>query len=634
MCGIAGLVDYSPRRSFADDLREMAARAAHRGPDDGGLALFGPGGAMAELQAQGGGSAGPWTVGLGHRRLSIIDLSPAGHQPMSDASGRYWIVFNGEVYNHVELRAELERTGRTFRSRTDTEVVLHAYLEWGADCLARFNGMWAFAIYDRTEERLFCARDRFGVKPFYFAAGPGRFAFASEIKQLLAVPWVESHANRAVLADFFFWGLETHTDETFFAGIRCLPAAHCFLLAKEDLERGRFEPRRYWEPVPGEALDERPAVEAFRDLMSDAVRLRLRSDVPVGVTLSGGLDSSSVACLAGAHRRAEPDAPPLDAFNVEFAGVEYSERRFAEAAARQAGARAVVLHPGQEDLARDWTRFVWHMEEPFGSLSYFSNYQIYRLIREHGISVVLSGQGGDELLLGYEQYRTFNLQFELRAFHPWAAWKEILAARRHANLPLSVQAAHLAYNSLPFLRAARRRRLVRPWLHPDFFAEFAGATDHLRRSMLHADRVALQRSESSRYKLPHLLRHEDRVSMAHSIESRLPFLDYRLWELVLGQPVGLLFRDGWSKYVLRRAMDGILPAEVQNRTDKMGYETPTGRLLRRNGTAFQALLERHRDDAVLNVPALVRDFGSEALDERLLCAALSYLSWKEAFGAA
>jgi len=609
----------------------MISLVAHRGPDDEGIALFGPDGAWSaggEAQTEG---AGHWTAGLGHRRLSIIDLSPAGHQPMSDPSGRYWIVYNGEVYNYIEVKQELQKSGRAFQSRTDSEVVLQAFIEWGPKCLMRFNGMWAFAIYDRHTETLFCARDRFGIKPFYYACETGRFAFASEIKQLLALPWVGADANRDRLADFFLWGLETHTDETFFSRVRSLPGSHYFELTRQDLERGIFEPRRYWAPSPSEPMGEKQAIAAFRDLLSDSVGLRLRSDVPVGVTLSGGLDSSSVVCLAGEHKRRGLDELPLDAFNIEFEGAGYSERGFAEAAASRAGARAIMLRPGQADLARDWGRFVWHMEEPFAGLSYFSNFQIYRLIREHGIPVVLSGQGGDELLLGYERYRTYDVLFKLRAIQPLAALKEILAARSHANMPLSMQLGYGLYFSLPLLRAIRRRRLVQPILNRNFFHENAGKTKHLRRSMLHEDRHDLQNSELFHYQLPHLLRHEDRVSMAHSVESRLPFLDYRLLELVLGQPTNLLFRDGWSKYMLRQAMNGILPDEVQRRTDKMGYETPTGRLIRQNRAMFLPLLERHRDDTVLDVPALERQFESEGLDELLLCGAISYLSWKETF---
>lgn len=634
MCGIAGAFSVRPEPELGGQLRRMTDAAAHRGPDDAGRVVFDPDGRVRRLAAAETGAGAYWTGGLGHRRLSILDLSAQGHQPMSDEMGRYWLVFNGEIYNYLELRDELAAAGYRFRSRTDSEVILQAYLRWGADCVARFNGMWAFAIYDAVAGTLFCARDRFGIKPFYYVQEPGRFAFASEIKQLLTLPWVRRELNVARGADFFLWGFETHTDDTFFRGIHSLPAAHVLEWSQEDLLRGRCKLRRYWSPVPAARLAEREAIGQFRDLLADSVRLRLRSDVPVGVTLSGGLDSASVTCLAGEQRRRDGANTPFDAFNVEFAGAGYSERGFAESAAARAGGRLLILRPDPGDLARDWERFLWHMEEPFGGLSYFSNYQIYRLIRERGIPVVLTGQGGDEILLGYKRYRTYEALFQFRSGHLGAALGEIWAARRHAGLSLSEQLQSGLYFSLPYLRAVRRRNLVQPILRRDFFREQGGQDDQLRLSMRLRDRADLQTSEIFRFQLPHLLRHEDRVSMAHSVESRLPFLDYRLLELVMGQPTRLLFREGWSKYLLREAMAGILPQEIQRRTDKMGYETPTGRWMAANRRMFDDLFARHRDDPVVDAAGAARLFDQPGADARLLCAAASYLGWKETFGVA
>jgi len=631
MCGIAGIIDVSPQYLLQTDLQKMTDLVAHRGPDDEGMVLFnteGTGNVVTNKHVE---ASGPWIAGLGHRRLSIIDLSQAGHQPMRDASGRYWIVYNGEVYNYVEVREELQNLGRVFQSRTDSEVLLQAFIEWGPDCLSRFNGMWALTIYDCYTGTLFCARDRYGIKPFYYAFEKGRFAFASEIKQLLALPWVSRETNRDRLADFFLWGLETHTDETFFVSVRSLPGSHYVILSREDIVHGHFEPQCYWSPSKEGYLVDKQAINAFRDLLSDSVRLRLRSDVPVGVTLSGGLDSSSVICLAGEQRRKSGNVSQLDGFNVEFEGAGYTERHFAEAAANKAGARIIVLRPRSADLSRDWNRFVWHIEEPFSGLTYFSNFQIYRLIREHDIPVVLSGQGGDELLLGYERYRTYDALFKLKTMQPIEAFKEIIAARIHANMSFGMQFSYALYFYIPLLREVRRRYLVHPILKRDFYQEYKGQSGQLYASMIHRDRESLQQSEMFHYQLPHLLRHEDRLSMAHSVETRLPFLDYRLLELVLGQPTNLLFRDGWSKYILRQAMEGILPKEVQKRTDKMGFDTPTGGLIRSNREMFMPLLARHRNDKILDISSIERLFEFEKLDHRILCSALSYLSWKETF---
>ena len=631
MCGIGGILTHAGHGELRVQLEEMMRAVAHRGPDDQGTVLFGANRVVRGAPAKATLPDGSWLAGMGHRRLSIIDLSAAGHQPMSDPAGRFWIAYNGEVYNYLELRKELESGGQRFLSDTDTEVVLQAYLAWGPRCLERFNGMWAFAIYDRETGSLFCARDRFGVKPFYFSGTNARFAFASEIKQLLTLPWVAPIRNDARLADFFLWKLETHTDQTFFSGARSLPGGHYLEVTGNELADGRFEPRRYWSPEPREPLGEKIAVDAFRELLFDSVRLRLRSDVPVGVTLSGGIDSSTVVCVAGEQRRLSAEPSPLKAFNVEFGDAGFSERAFAEIAAGRADAELTVLHPSQNDLAEDWQKFVWHMEEPFGGLAYFSNYQIYRLIREQGIPVVLSGQGADELLLGYPRYRGYDSRFRLRDGGLMAALREMWAARAQADMPMSTQLASTLYFAAPWLRAARRRRMMRPFLRREFFEAHAGDLRHVRQSMVFENPKSLQLSEMFHYQLPHLLHHEDRVSMAHSIETRLPFLDYRLLELVLGQSMDLLYRQGWNKYLLRRAMSGIIPDEIRDRRDKMGYETPTKRLIQRNSEMFLALLSRNRDDSVLDVPRLEREFTSERLDGYTLSSALSYLAWKETF---
>ncbi|MBN1879726.1 asparagine synthase (glutamine-hydrolyzing) [bacterium] len=631
MCGIAGIIDHHSRSGVWSDLSAMTGLVSHRGPDDQGIAVFPAKPTEDVWLGEMGVPANIYPIGLGHKRLSIIDLSSAGHQPMTDRTGRFWVVFNGEIYNYVELRNELKALGHQFVSRSDCEVLLQAYIQWGPACLERFNGMWAFCIYDRFDGSLFCARDRFGIKPFYYVVQQGRFAFASEIKQLLLLPWGEARANEERLADFFLWGLETHTDETFFSKVKTLPGSHFILLTREDQENGVYRTVRYWTPTGKPGPHGFDSKAAFGDLLADSVRLRLRSDVPVGATLSGGLDSSSIVCLAGIQRQNASIGVPFTAFNVEFAGAGYSERVFAESAARRAGATMVVLQPNQTDLADDWQSFVWHMEEPFGGLSYFSNYRINRLISQHGIRVVLSGQGGDELLLGYPRYRTFDALFKIRAAKPIDAVREVLSARRHANLPLLKQLSYGLYFAIPQFRSSRRRTLLRPYLNPGFFHRFRFQTEHLRRSMGHRTRYDLQVSELFRYQLPHLLRHDDRVSMAHSVETRLPFLDYRLLEFILAQPDEILFESGWSKAILRRAMENILPDDIRLRTDKMGYETPTGELIRRNRMMFEPLLLRHCDDAVLDTKAILSHFDSSHIDQRILCGAVSYLSWKETF---
>jgi asparagine synthase (glutamine-hydrolysing) len=631
VCGISGIISTKPDSRISNYVQSMNSLVEHRGPDDDGVAFFVRSGALAPREDIDRGA--PLVAGLGHRRLSIIDLSPAGHQPMSDQSGRYWIVYNGEVYNYLEIREELKGLGRTFVSDSDSEVVLGSYIQWGTECLNRFNGMWAFLIYDCKTRQVFFARDRFGVKPFYYAVRPGVFAFSSEVKQLLSLPWVPKTINQPRLADFFLWGLETHTDESFVSGIDSLPGSHYCVMTAEDVERGDVDVVRFWRPAPGGSFSEEEAVKRFRELLFDSVSLRLRSDVPVGVTLSGGLDSSSVVGVAG-RLAGGKSGGAIQAFNVEYSKEGYSEQKYARMAADEARASLVVLQPGMDSVAPDWNRFIWHMEQPIDGLSYFSNFQIYRAIRNHGVPVVLSGQGGDEMLLGYDRYRTYNLIFSMRTGNWHQALSEIRGARKRGNMPLRRQLGFGLYFSCPGLRKWRRRKRAKTILKSEFYREYSHENEHLRLSAEHQDRTSLQLSEVFRYQLPHLLQHEDRMSMAHSVETRPPLLDYRILELVLALPSRLLLRDGWSKYILRKSMEGIVPNMVRWRTDKMGYETPTGDLIRRNRDLFVPLLRRHRSDSIVDTAVIEQQIDRTNFDERLLCSAVSYLAWKESFSLA
>ena len=632
MCGICGLVDYRDGSVTLGELTAMRDVVANRGPDDAGAVLF----HGAEVAAHPPGPGRPdWTegaqVGLGHRRLSIIDLSHAGHQPMADETGRYWIVLNGEIYNYLELREELIGRGCRFRSNSDTEVVLAAYAQWGEECLNRMNGMWAFAIYDRERETLFCARDRFGVKPFYYQARPGQFRFASEVKQFVRGGEPKPSLDPAVLADFLFWGFQDHREGTFIKGIRSLPGGHFLMLIREDIELGRAEPKRYWHPAPEEALGFEEAAERFRELLTDSVRLRLRSDVPVGITLSGGLDSSSITCLSAGLSRGEGSAP-LKAYSATFPDPKYSEEAFARAVVERAGVERVVIEPGGPQLSKDWESFVWAMDEPFMTLSFYANWKVYQRVREQGVPVILNGQGGDELLLGYERYR---VPFFIHLAKRWSfgtLLSEIAQGRAHANMSLAMQLAYTAYFSSHRLRTARRLRLLKPYLTREFFEYGRRRREHVVRGPIVRPWPDVLIQEFEHYQLQHLLHHEDRVSMHYSIEARNPFLDYRLFNFVIGQDMRVLLRNGWSKAVLREAMKGVLPESVRLRSDKMGFDTPTGRLIRENAVFFSDLLSRHAGDPYVNAAALRRDLGRESTNETVLCSALSYLGWREAFG--
>ncbi|HKB06494.1 MAG TPA: asparagine synthase (glutamine-hydrolyzing) [Gemmataceae bacterium] len=596
MCGIAGYVSGSDRRPFAAFQAAVLGTLAHRGPDDTGWLVddrAGPGDPPPE----------PGRYGLFHRRLSILDLSPLGHQPMATPDGRYAITFNGEIYNYVELREELELEGRTFRSQSDTEVLLWAYARWGQACLPRLVGMFALAILDRDRRRLFLARDFFGIKPLYYARPAGGFAFASEVKALR--PLVSGRVRAGRLFDYLRDGLTDHGGETLLEDVHQLPAAHWM---EVDLDSGTpGEPRRYWDID----LDRRAdlsfpeAVARARELFLDSVRLHLRSDVPVGAALSGGIDSSAIVA---AMRAVEPRA---DVHTFSFVTDEpgINEEQYADLAAKAAGAtpRKVRLGPG--DLAADLDRLVATQDEPFGSTSIYAQYRVFRLAAEHKIKVMLDGQGADELLAGYHGYfpaRVGSLIGRgawLRAYafagrasqRPGVGGRAGLLARAARRLlPSGIQSGG---------KALLGRSAVPRWLNGSWFARRGVGPVAEGRSRWRADqlRERLYRTltETS---LPMLLRYEDRNSMAWSIESRVPFLTPALAEFLLSLPEEYLISpDGVTKHVFREAMRGIVPDAILDRRDKVGFATPEKRWLKELGPWMADVLS---PDRLRRVPAL------------------------------
>jgi asparagine synthase (glutamine-hydrolysing) len=574
----------------------------HRGPDDHGWLLLTPRGVR-----RGRGEVGdePAEAVLLHRRLSILDLSDAGWQPMSSSDGRHHVVLNGEIYNYVELRRELEALGHTFRSRSDTEVLLHAYARWGRQALGRLVGMFAFAVLDVQERTLFLARDFFGIKPLYYARLPGGFAFASEVKALLDLPGLRRRVNPHRLYDYLRFGLSDHGGQTLFAEVRQLPAAHCLELS---LDRpGDAWPERYWEVDLDDRLD-LPLEEAgrrLRELFVENVRLHLRSDVPVGAALSGGIDSSAIVT---AMRHLEPRLE-LHAFSYVADDGALSEERWIDTAGRAARAVVHKVRPAPGELVDDLDRLVYQQDEPFGSTSIYAQHRVFRLAREKGITVMLDGQGADELLAGYRPYLAARLASLLRQGRLGQAYSFL---RRSARQPgsggrkrLLLHAGSLALP--PCLRAWGLRLMGRgrmpAWLSADWF-ERQGVKARPRPAAPPVAEVLRQelRRSVAETSLPMLLRYEDRNSMAHSIESRVPFLTPALVDFVLRLPEEhLIGRDGTSKNVFRLAMRGLVPDAVLDRRDKIGFATPEQSWL----AALRPWVERTlTGEAARAVPAL------------------------------
>lgn len=572
MCGIAGI--YSTMGASAQSLERMTDRMRHRGPDGFGHWISDDG-----------------HMGLAHRRLSIIDLSEDGHQPMHFA-GRYVITFNGEIYNYLELRRELELKGTAFKSKTDTEVLVALYAEYGPACLQKLEGMFAFVIYDRAERRLFGARDRFGEKPFYYHRGPGgTFVFASEIKALFAYG-IPKKINNSMLANFMLsnYAISNPQDlrETFYEGVFKLPAACYFTM------QAGSDPRinEYWKLEPtgtNSHIQFGEAKEEFRLLLSQSVSRRMRSDVPIGSSLSGGLDSSSIVCLLNEANSSKQFRQTT--FSARFKDFGKDEGAFMEKVIEKTGAEAHFTWPDEEGFIRDFESLCYFQDEPFPSASIYAQYCVMRKAGEENVTVMLDGQGADETLAGYEYYLdTYLNGLKSSGSNRYGKELELLSANNANFKPASP-------GDLPVQESRSLKQLVKDTVRPLYrivnpakykavrskpaglltsaFRESLGENWKYDFSAYDQHNVKAHLWHSVKYhNLEDLLRFSDRNSMAHGREVRLPFLSTPLVEFLFTLPVEFLVHQGWTKYILRESLQGILPAEIAWRKDKIGYEPP------------------------------------------------------------
>lgn len=564
MCGILAI--YSREGVNPDELWFGTQSASHRGPDDWGFASLAPKKEMSSPAYrwrfwEERGAAQDYQLGLGSRRLRIFDTSEAGRQPMNLRNSGRWIVFNGAIYNHVELRDQLQPEHR-FSTRTDTEVLLAAYQKWGVNCLNRLNGMFAFAIWDAPRKKLFMARDRFGEKPLYYMHQAGRFVLASELKQFLALDF-EARIDYPVLADFFLHYLQDHDDRTFFESVRQLPPAHWmeFDLAAEALDG----PHRYWTAEIADDFDDsrdRQLEQELASLLADSVRLRLRSDVPVGVCLSSGLDSTSICSLAALQKT----SLSFSAYTMGSPGFADDELLAARSFAKCAGVRhrEASLQPGE--LWEQLAEFTYFQDGPTGGPSTFASRKVFEAARADGTIVLLNGQGGDEIFAGYCKFFFF-----------W--WQILFRSRKWLHLTTSLAAYSIRNGSVNW-SWRNARRYAPQFLRENLSGIWKFALPEFRRSAsLHVDKGHCgslnQRlwKDLSQFSLPALLHWEDRNSMSAGIEARLPLLDHRIVEAVLATSASTKLRRGYTKYALRNSMRQ-LPPEVRWQTKKRGFETP------------------------------------------------------------
>lgn len=538
MCGISGIFAYSANDFDHSDLRMMHSAIPHRGPD-------------------GEGFYADSFVGMAHRRLAIIDTAPSANQPYFFGE-RYVLVFNGEIYNYIELRKELASYGYKFRTNSDVEVLIVSYAHWGKACQDRFNGMWSFLVWDRFEKILFCSRDRYGIKPLYLSKLDNKYYFASEPKQLCSLG-LGSVVDVSELSLFLFAGISSSSESTFFSGIKSLPPGHCLTLSPKS------------RPVLDKWYDVNRIItpsQSFPQLLVDSVSLRLRSDVPVGSCLSGGLDSSAIVMIASSLLRNQY-VEPLKCIHARSIDPEVDESSFASLVANSSYSDLSTVTPLSEQFWSSIYSICRTQDEPFGSPSICMQYFVMQHARNLGCTVMLDGQGADELLLGYSKYMILALSSAWSSgglkelintlFNSWSANSSLT--------PLSTLQYLVAtlLSPLRSLRVKRRLHFLDLPLEPvrNLYSSISSASADCRETQI---------LELFKTSLPALLRYEDRNSMAHSVEARLPFLDFRLVESALSMRVDQKISNGWSKYPLRQS--GILPESVAWRRSKLGFNAP------------------------------------------------------------
>jgi asparagine synthase (glutamine-hydrolysing) len=618
MCGISGIFYSNPsgdseesQHYLLERIKKMSDSLEHRGPDGEGF----------WIHPKGHG-------GFGHRRLAIIDLSREAAQPMHYLK-RYTIVYNGEIYNYIELRDLLTAKGYGFRSQSDTEVLLAAYDCYGEGCLQYFDGMFAFAIWDEQEQILFMARDRFGEKPLYYSFNEKEFCFSSERKALWAAG-LQKKINQPLLLNYLVLGYtQTPLDKTitFHQDVFSLPPSHYIKL---DNRSFRFEMHSYWDCDKETKIEitEADAIKKFKELLMVSVKRRLRSDVPLGTSLSGGLDSSSIASLLF---RVKGGNLPLQTFSSIFPGFEKDESPFIELVAGKFGMDNHQVIPDAEDMIDQFEKLCYYQEEPFGSSSVYAQYKVFQLAAQNNVKVLLDGQGADEMLAGYHKYIHWYLQ-ELFRTRPLFMFNELKALKRN-KIPFQWGWKNYAAALFPAQAAIHlEKKESRRLLHfPDLTEAF---------KELYTDRQSLFKPlviklndilyfNSFQSGLEELLRYADRNSMAHGRELRLPFLNHELAAFVFSLPSHFKIHDGWTKYILRKTMEDQLPREIVWRKDKTGFEPPQQTWMQ-NNRVQEYIMEAKRKlvkenvlkASVLQKKIQPRDaFAADNFDWRYLVAA-------------
>jgi len=658
MCGIVGYFsangDFDPKKcANANNIAE------YRGPDDYGYITISENLEVKEWRDKWMGDFdSPCNIigTVGFRRLSIIDLSPKGHQPMHEGRHRYWIVFNGEVYNYLEIRKELMSRGYRFNSETDTEVVLKSYIEWGYNCLERFNGMWSFCIIDIPNKLLFCARDRLGIKPFYYYFDREHFVFGSEIKQVLSLLPMNTEVNPSVFFDYLALGsYGNEARDTFFKCVYKILPGESMEITLPTPGALNLKSQIWWDLPRVEQdtrLNEDEICENIRYLVEDSIRLRLRSDVPVGTCLSGGLDSSVIACLVDRIYKKTGSSRKHKVFVIGSIDPKVDETHYARIVIENTNVEPYFNFPESADLERDLENFIWHHDEPLVTASMYGGWHVYKLAKNNGATVVLDGQGADELLGGY--YFGVHIDFlnELffsgklvEFFKQLSANTALHSISKHRILRRMTQSIvkKIARSMRPVDFRPSVYKKVNGWLKKDFIRTNIRKSHRLNEDFYVAPRkfssiIKKHSYEFTKYtSLPGILRQVDRNSMAFSVESRVPFLDYRLVELFFKLPANFILRNGYTKYVYRKAVKGIIPERIRLRTDKRGFTMPDWQLLRGALPYVRSIIEGLSNNSeiyeVRNIKnVILENIKSEHSYQPIIWRIVNAIVWQSKFG--
>ena len=562
MCGISGIVNFNNKSVEKAVVAQMMKKMKHRGPDDEGIFLED-------------------NIGLGFVRLSILDLSISGHQPMESDDGKYVMIFNGEVYNYIELRDELKAKGYTFKSNSDSEVVLKSYQEWGEACLDKFNGMWALTIYNTQTKELFGARDRFGIKPFYYYKDNDSFVFASEIKSIkVAIDNIS--INEQAVFDYLSFNRTDYGERTFYNEVRKIPHGHSFKLSAD----GDFKLRK-WYDLESNCNKKSIDAKEYEKLFTSSVKLRMRSDVPVGVCLSGGLDSSSVVSIVSKKL----NTPDIKSFSAVYKkGQIGDETEFINELSPLLN-HMKYIKPTSETFFNELHDFVEAMDEPIPSTSPYAQYKVMQLANKHAV-VTLDGQGADEQLAGYHYFYGFYFKELLGRLAFGKLFSEISHYIKQQKSLYGVKA--LIFFLLPEKLKIKLKVKKTSYIQNSFYQKF-NTRNQLASELYGSGTLKDSLFNHFEYKLEHLLKWADLNSMRFSIESRMPFLDYRFVEQTLSLSSDNYIKKGTTKYILRESMKGILPEKIRLRYDKIGFATPEDEWFRES--YFQDMIEK-----VLNNP--------------------------------